>query len=262
MVDFLFKECYSVDDLVEIVSLLRSENGCPWDKEQTHKSIRKDFIEEVCEVCEAIDEDDSDMLREELGDVLLQVVFHTGIETEAGNFTLDDVADGICKKLILRHPHVFGDIKVSNTSEVLENWNNIKQVEKKQSSYTDTLLSVPKTLPALMKAQKIGSRAKRANMDFPDAQAALECLECEINELKDAYTSGDKERICDEMGDVLFSAVNTARHMGVDSEECLEMSCAKFVRRFAKTEEMVRLDGKDMTSLSIDELDAYWKKAK
>ena len=128
MVDFLFKECYSVDDLVEIVSLLRSENGCPWDKEQTHKSIRKDFIEEVCEVCEAIDEDDSDMLREELGDVLLQVVFHTGIETEAGNFTLDDVADGICKKLILRHPHVFGDIKVSNTSEVLENWNNIKQV--------------------------------------------------------------------------------------------------------------------------------------
>ena len=262
MVDFEFREKYSSDDLVSVVRLLRSENGCPWDKEQTHASIRKDFIEEVCEVCEAIDEENPDMLREELGDVLLQVVFHSQIEAEKGVFDLGDVADGICKKLILRHPHVFGDVHVESSAEVLTNWNNIKQTEKKQDSFTDTLTSVPKTLPALMKAQKIGSRARRANMDFADAEAALRCMEEEISELREAYASGDADRIADELGDVLFSAVNTARHMNADAEECLEKACSKFVSRFSKAEELIRLDGKAMTSLSIDELDAYWKKAK
>ena len=166
MVNFQQKDFYSIDDLQEIVKLLRSENGCPWDKEQTHKSIKSDFIEEVCEAIEAIDLEDSDLLREELGDVLLQVVFHCQIERENGNFKFEDVCNEVCKKLIVRHPHVFGDVLVNNTDDVLKNWDSIKKETKGQESYTDTLKSVAKSLPALMRAQKVGKRAMRAGMDF------------------------------------------------------------------------------------------------
>lgn len=258
--DFEFKKCYNIDDLINIMRILRSENGCPWDREQDHHSIRKDFIEEVYEAVEAIDLEDTELLREELGDVLLQVVFHSRIEEEKGSFKFDDVVNEVCQKLIIRHPHVFGDVSVNNSEDVLKNWNNIKQETKGQETYTETLESVCTTLPALMRAQKIGQRAKRAGMDFENVQAALDALESEISELKKAIA--EQSNIEEELGDVLFSAVNVSRLCGIDAEEALSRSADKFVDRFRKTEELTRFDGIDMKSLNIDQLDAYWRKAK
>lgn len=260
--DFRFKDKYDINDLLEIMHILRSDNGCPWDREQDHKSIRKDFLEETYEVVEAIDTEDSELLLEELGDVLLQVVFHSRIEEEKGGFDFGDVADGICQKLIVRHPHVFGDVTAETSSEVLKNWNNIKQQTKGQETYSETLESVCTALPALMRAQKIGQRAGRAGMDFKNALQVLDCLESEIAELKEAMEKGSAENIRDELGDVLFSCVNLARHLDCDAEEALTQSADKFVRRFKDAENLIRCDGADMKSLNIDELDAYWQKAK
>ena len=258
--DFEFKEKYDIGDMLNIMAILRSENGCPWDKEQDHHSIRKDFIEEVYEAVEAIDLEDTELLREELGDVLLQVVFHSRIEEEKDSFDFDDVVNEVCQKLVIRHPHVFGTVKVKDSTEVLSNWNDIKQETKGQETYTDTLRSVCSTLPALMRAQKLGTRAKRAGMDFAGVNEALDALEGEIAELKAAIADGTN--IEEEMGDVLFSAVNVSRLLKIDAEEALTRSSDKFVDRFAKTEELVRCDGADMRTLNIDELDAYWRKAK
>lgn len=260
--DFKFKEKYDINDMLEIMRLLRSENGCPWDKEQTHKSIRKDFIEETYEVVEAIDREDAALLREELGDVLLQVVFHSRIEEEKGSFDFGDVVNEVCQKLVIRHPHVFGDVTADTSEEVLKNWNNIKQQTKGQETYSETLESVCTALPALMRAQKVGQRAKRAGMDFKDAAQVMECLESEIAELKEAVSDGNKENIQDELGDVLFSCVNLARHLDCDAEETLTRSAEKFISRFKKAENLIRCDGIDMRSLNIDELDVYWRKAK
>ena len=258
--DFKFKEKYNIDDMLEIMKILRSENGCPCDREQDHHSIRKDFIEEVYEAIEAIDTEDTELLREELGDVLLQVVFHARIEEENNTFDFSDVVNDVCQKLIIRHPHVFGDVSVNNTDEVLKNWNNIKQETKGQETYTETLESVCSALPALMRAQKLGQRAKRAGMDFADINGAIEALESEIAELKKAIS--ENSNIKEELGDVLFSAVNVSRICGIDAEEALSGSSDKFIGRFRKTEELVRFDGIDMKSLNIDELDVYWRKAK
>ena len=214
MVDYQQKDHYSIGDLLDIVRLLRGEGGCPWDREQTHQSIRSDLIEETCEVIEAIDLEDTALLREELGDVLLQVVFHCRIEEETSNFTFDDVCDEVCKKLIIRHPHVFGDVKADNTDQVLKNWDAIKMKTKGQETYTDTLNSVAKSLPALMRAQKVGKRAMRAGMDFRCAEDAIACINAEKSELDKAVAAGDKENIEEEIGDLLFSCVNAARHLG------------------------------------------------
>lgn len=260
--DFQFKEKYDINDLLEIMRILRSENGCPWDREQDHKSIRKDFLEETYEVVEAIDTEDSELLLEELGDVLLQVVFHSRIEEEKGGFDFGDVADGICQKLIVRHPHVFGDVTAETSGEVLKNWNNIKQQTKGQETYSETLESVCTALPALMRAQKVGQRAKRAGMDFKDVSQVIECLESEIAELKEAMAENDSGHISEELGDVLFSCVNLARHLDCDAEESLTRSTDKFMKRFKETENLIRFDGIDMRSLNIDELDVYWRKAK
>lgn len=260
--DFKFKDRYDINDMLEIMRILRSENGCPWDREQTHKSIRKDFLEEVYEVVEAIDLEDTALLREELGDVLLQVVFHSRIEEEKDSFDFGDVVNEVCQKLVTRHPHVFGDVKAGNTEEALKNWNNVKQVTKGQETYSETLESVCTALPALMRAQKIGQRAKRAGMDFADVNAVLDCLEGEIAELKAAINGGNSGDVKDELGDVLFSCTNLARHLDCDAEEALTMSAVKFTKRFKATEELIRCDGIDMRSLNIDTLDAYWQKAK
>lgn len=258
---FNFKDRYNVDDLRLVVKVLRSENGCPWDKVQTHETLKKDFLEEVYEVIEAIDANSVPMLREELGDVLLQVVFHADIEEDAGAFNLDDVADEVCKKLIERHPHVFGELSLETPEEVLKSWDSIKK-EKKQQSFTDTLNAVPKVFPALMRAQKLGKRASRAGMDFTDANGAFDSLRSEVSEAEAAVISGDTQAIAEELGDILFSCVNVARLSGLDAEELLTASSNKFINRFSAVEDMVRQDGKEMTSLSIDELDSYWKKAK
>lgn len=259
---FVSKETYNINDLLEIMRILRSPTGCPWDMEQTHQSIRKDFIEEVYEAIEAIDLNDTDLLREELGDVLLQIAFHCQIENEKNNFCFDDICDELCKKLIIRHPHVFGEVTVSDSGEVLKNWDNIKKQTKGQKTYTDTLISVAKSLPALMRAQKLGKRAMRAGMDFKTKEEAFDCIKLETTELEEAIKSGDTAQIEEEFGDLLFSCVNTARHLDIDAEEALTKASEKFIKRFAETEKLAMQSGADMKSLSIDELDVYWRQAK
>lgn len=259
---FNFKNNYNIDDLVEIVKVLRSENGCPWDKQQSHESIKPSLIEEAYEVIEAIDMKSPEMLREELGDLLLQVVFHCQLETEKDSFNFENVCDEICKKLIIRHPHVFSDVTVSDCNEVLNNWESIKQHTKGQTTYTETLKSVPKTFPALMKAQKIGKRAAKSGMDFESLSDALAKLKSEISELDEAVRSGNTEDMKEELGDVLFSCTNVARKIDADAEQLLTDATEKFISRFEKTESLVRLQEIDMKSLSIEELDAFWDQAK
>ncbi len=262
MVDFKFKDFYNIDDLVEIVKLLRSPDGCPWDIEQTHSSIRMDFIEEVYEAVEAIDNDDPELLREELGDVLLQVVFHTQIEREKGVFDFNAVCDEVCKKMITRHPHVFGEAKVANMNELLKNWEAIKQASKGQSTYTETLESVAVSLPALLRAQKVGKRAAKSGMDFADAQAAVKNIYGELDELSEAVSSDNKELISDELGDVLFSCVNAARKLGLNSEECLTAATDKFIRRFSAVEKIIKSHGKTMDDYSTEQMDEIWNNIK
>lgn len=256
------KERYTIEDLRSILMQLRGENGCPWDREQTHESIRKDFLEEVYEAVEAIDLGDPVLLREELGDVLLQVAFHAQIEEEQSRFTFDDVCDEVCRKLIIRHPHVFGDVQVENTEEVLKNWDAIKKETKGQETYTDTLHAVAKSLPALMRAQKLGKRAARAGMDFRTGADAFSCIRAETEELAEAMQNGSQKQIEEEFGDLLFSCVNTARHLGIDAEEALTAASEKFIRRFARTEALLRAEELDMAQLPIEELDRYWAQAK
>lgn len=262
MVEYQQKDNYSIGDLLDIVRLLRSEGGCPWDREQTHDSIRSEFLEETCEVLEAIDLKDTALLREELGDVLLQVVFHSRIEEEQNSFTFDEVCDEVCKKLIIRHPHVFGEVKADTSDEVLKNWDSIKMKTKGQETYTDTLTSVANTLPALMRAQKVGKRAMRAGMDFRCADDAVACIAAEKAELDKAIANGDDVNIEEELGDLLFSCVNAARHLCIDAEQALKASTDKFIKRFSITEQLVKNDSLDMKELPIETLDIYWDKAK
>lgn len=259
---FVFKDKYNINDLVEIVSILRSENGCPWDKVQTHESIRKDFIEEVYEVIEAIDLKDTDLLKEELGDVLLNTVFHAQIETENKNFTFDDVCNDICQKMIVRHPHVFGEVSADTPEKVLNNWDKIKMNTKGQTTYTETLESVAKSLPALMRAEKVGKRASKANFDFPNVDETFKSVQSELEELKQAIDSNDQANIYEEFGDLLFACTNLARKLGIDSERALYDATDKFTSRFSKVEELSRSNGNDIKSLDISQLDAVWQKAK
>ncbi len=260
MIDSWKKERYGFDDLVGIMKLLRSENGCPWDLGQTHESIRRNFLEEAYEAVEAIDDHDSAHLCEELGDVMLQVVFHAQIEKDAGGFDISDVTDGICRKLILRHPHIFGDVNVKDADEVLRNWDEIKKVEKGQKSHSDTLSAVAKSLPALIRAEKIQHKAAKAGFDWPDIKGALSKLSEETTELLEAVEGhGDAK---DELGDVLFSAVNVARFLDADPEEALMQACEKFIRRFRHVEERVFMDGKKLEELSLDKMDKLWDESK
>ncbi len=259
---FKQKQSYGIEDLREIMRVLRSESGCPWDREQTHASIRKDFIEETYEAIEAIDQNDPAMLREELGDVLLQIVFHTQMEEEAGTFSFDDVVDEICKKLIIRHPHVFGDAQVSDVSDVLDQWTRIKQETKGQTTASETLDAVPKQLPALMRAQKVQGRAKKAGFDYPDATMAFDDLKSEVIELSAAMDAQDADNIKEELGDVLFAAVNVARLCGEDAEETLTGSCNKFIARFKHVEALAAAERVDLKTASVETLLALWKKAK
>ncbi len=260
MVDFIQKNRYGINDLIRIVSILRAPGGCPWDGEQTHVSLRRELMEESCEVIEAINEEDPDHLKEELGDVLLQVVFHADIEREAGRFDLDDVADGICKKLIYRHPHVFGDVQVSGSDEVLVNWDALKRVEKGQETYTDTLNAVAKSLPALWRAEKVQKKAKKAGFDWSDASGAVDKLSEELDELKEAMAQGTN--VHEELGDLLFAAVNVSRFVKADPEEVLTSATEKFISRFAKVEELAKAQGQDMAQMSLDQLDKLWEEAK
>ncbi|MCI5705004.1 nucleoside triphosphate pyrophosphohydrolase [Candidatus Pseudoscillospira sp. SGI.172] len=260
MIDFVKKDSYSLNDLEHIVSILRAPGGCPWDGEQTHESLRRGMLEESYEVVEAIDEGSASHLKEELGDVLLQVVFHADIEKDAGRFTLDDVADGICKKLIFRHPHVFGDVSVSGSDEVLVNWEVLKREEKGQETYSDTLRSVARSLPALWRAEKVQKKAKKAGFDWPDASGAMDKLSEELEELKQAVT--ENSNVAEELGDLLFAAVNVSRFIKADPEETLTAATDKFISRFEKVERLAAQTGQDMAELPLEELDKLWEEAK
>jgi len=262
MVEFNFKDRYAFDDLVEIMSLLRAPGGCPWDAEQTHESIRSSFIEETYEAIEAINKKDRDLLCEELGDVMLQVVFHAQIEKEKNSFDINDVCDGICKKLIERHPHVFSNVTVNGSDDVLNNWDTIKRKSKGQKTQGSSMEKIPKELPALMRAQKIQGKAKKDGFDWPEIDGAYAALSSEIEELKNAVQSGVADDIKDEMGDVLFSAVNVSRFLGIDAEEALTVSNDKFISRYLKVEKLAKQRNIDMKESTLEELDKLWDEAK
>ena len=260
MVDFEKKDKYNFDDLLRIMEILRAPDGCMWDREQDHQSIRRNFIEETYEVCEAIDEQDTEHLKEELGDVLLQVVFHTQMEKEKGVFDIGDVSDGICKKLIYRHPHIFGSVEVCSSEEILRNWDELKRKEKHQETDTSALESVAKSLPGLIRAEKLQKKAAKVGFDWENAQGALEKVEEELDEVKQAMAgSGDPE---EEIGDLLFAAVNVARHLKVDPEGAMEKTCNKFIRRFADMEQQAKEENKVLSDLPLAELDALWNRSK
>ncbi len=260
--DFKEKDNYNFDDLIEIVKILRSPNGCPWDREQTHKSIRSNLIEETYEAVEAIDTDDTSLLKEELGDVLLQVALHSEIESEKNSFDIQDVCDGICKKLIIRHPHVFGSVEADTTEQVLKNWDAIKMKTKSQKSQTQAMNSVSKALPSLMRSTKIQQKAAKAGFDWDSVEGAFDKLSEECEELKSAIKSGNAENQREELGDVLFSAVNVARFLGIDSEHALYDSCDKFIDRFSKVEALAAQRGIDMKNALLEELDSLWDEVK
>nr|WP_297173711.1 nucleoside triphosphate pyrophosphohydrolase [uncultured Agathobaculum sp.] len=260
MVDFQQKEKYNFNDLLRIMEILRAPDGCMWDREQDHHSIRRNFIEETYEVCEAIDEQDTEHLKEELGDVLLQVVFHTQMEKEKGTFDIEDVADGICKKLIYRHPHIFGSVEVGSSEEILRNWDELKRREKHQESDTDTLKSVAKSLPGLIRAEKLQKKAAKVGFDWDGPQGALDKIGEELDEVsRAARGDGDAE---EEIGDLLFAAVNAARHLKVDPERAIEKTCDKFIRRFADMEQQAGEENRALSDLSLTDLDTLWNKAK
>ena len=260
MINFIEKDSYSFDDLVEIVSVLRSEQGCPWDREQTHESIRQNFIEEVYEAVEAIDTNDMPLLREELGDVLLQIVLHAQIESEQNTFNIQAVCDEVCKKLIVRHPHVFGTTKVESTNEVLSNWDEIKKQTKGQKTETDVVNAVAKSLPSLMRAQKVQKRAAKCGFDWSDAFSAFEKIEEETKELHEAIVCETNPE--EEVGDLLFAVVNVARHLHIDAEYALGQAVNKFIQRFSQVESRVRDRGKRMEDLTLEQLDSVWDEIK
>lgn len=262
MTDFEFKDSYDVRDLVEIMRILRAPGGCPWDAEQTHESIKKNLIEETYEVIEAINKNDKELLCEELGDLLMQVVFHAQMERESGEFDFDAVSDGVCKKLIERHPHVFGEVSISGVDDVLTNWDAIKRKSKGQKSTTESMLSVPRELPALMRATKLQKKAADVGFDWDDVSGALDKLEEEISELRQAIDNKDSANISEELGDVLFSAVNVSRFVKADAEEALTASSDKFLSRFTEVEKLAKERNIDMKSAGIDELDKLWDEAK
>lgn len=251
---------YDFYDLVEIMKLLRGEGGCPWDREQDHKSIRKDFIEETYEVIEAIDTENSTLLREELGDVMLQVVFHAEIADEEGDFAIGDVTTEVCRKLIHRHPHIFGDVIAKTSEEVLNNWDVIKSEEKSRITVTDKLTAIPHMLPALMRAQKVGKKASM--LDFPDTESVMDKVSEELVEVSDAIAEGENEHIKEEIGDLLLSITSLCRKVGVDAEEALSEATDKFIGRFETVENAVLSRGKALSDYSLTELNGIWDKIK
>ncbi len=260
--DFKRKDRYTIDDLLDIMRILRSPGGCPWDQEQTHQSIRNCLIEETYEAIEAIDNSDPELLKEELGDVLLQVLFHSQLESEADSFDFSDVVDGIAKKMVVRHPHVFGDTVVSNSDEVLVNWDVIKKETKNQTTQTEVLQSVSKSLPSLMRSAKVQHKAAKVGFDWPDISGALDKVEEETRELKEAIASGSQDDRMEELGDLLFSAVNVSRFLNIEPEQALSLSCDKFISRFQKMEQLAKERGVDMNSSTLDGLNLLWNEAK
>lgn len=257
VLDFLCKESYDLRDFVALVSYLRSPRGCPWDQVQTHESIRRNFLEETYEACEAIDAGDLVHMREELGDVLMQVLFHTDIEREAGHFDIDDVADAACKKLVYRHPHVF-----RRDEPDAPDWDTMKQRERAQTTTAEAMDSVARSLPALWRCDKIQAKAAKTGFEWPDIHAALDKVDEETRELRAAVASGDTEAIGDELGDLLFAAVKVARFAGIDPEQAAHAACEKFIRRFSAMETAAANDGTALEQCTLEQMLTLWQQAK
>ncbi|MFF2094408.1 nucleoside triphosphate pyrophosphohydrolase [Paenibacillus sp. NPDC058174] len=256
----------SFDRLHEIVAILRSPEGCPWDREQTHQSIRKNFIEELYEALEAIDNDDPDGMREEFGDVVLQVMLHSQMEEENGAFSVYDVIESLNEKLIFRHPHVFGDRNANNADEALGNWEQMKAEEKKRNgsdqSRKSQLDGIPADLPALMKAYALQKKAAKVGFDWDELGPVLSKVEEELAELREAVGTGDAEEQAGELGDLLFAVVNASRFIKADPEEALSRTNAKFKKRFSYIEEQLRINGKTFDQTDLTEMDRWWEEAK
>ena len=256
------KKDFTFEEFNGIISTLRSEGGCPWDREQTHDSIKRNLIEEAYEAVEALDSGDKMKFADELGDVLLQVVFHSQIGKENGTFTISDVINLVSEKMISRHTHIFGDDKADTSDEVLDTWEKNKIKEKGLSSYTDSLNDVCKYLPSLIYAQKIQKKASKAGMDWNDAKDALLKIAEETEEINKAMEENDALQVEEEIGDLLFSVVNVSRLLKIDAEEALKKSTQKFIKRFSLVEEETKRQEKDMTDMSLCELDEIWDKVK
>lgn len=263
-----YEELYSVKNnegdalkrLAQIVKILRAE--CPWDRDQTHESLTKCMIEEAYEAVEAIQNRDADNLREELGDVLLQVVFHSGLAEEENSFSLTDVINDECEKMIRRHPHIFLEENAKTIDKALEKWENMKSKEHRELRYTNRLENVPKAMPALIRSFKVQSRAAKIGFDWPDADGAFEKIREELTELLEAYEEGDGAHIFEELGDLLFSVVNVSRFLDVDSEDALHRATAKFIGRFDYMEELAQSRGQDLGEMTLEEMDNLWQEAK
>lgn len=245
-------------DLVDIMSRLRAPDGCPWDREQTYKDIAAHTLEETYEVLAAIDREDYDHLREELGDLLLQVLFYSQIAREEGRFDIDDVIEEISKKLIHRHPHVFGEDKVKGSGEVVERWEQLKKEEGKKS----VVGGVPAALPSLLKAFRLGEKTARVGFDWPDAEGILGKVEEEAHELHEARKRGDRDNIDHEYGDLLFTLANLGRFLKIDAEGALRRASDRFIARFRWMEEEAAKGGRELKSLSPEEWNELWEKAK
>ena len=248
------------DELVQIMARLRAPGGCPWDREQTHQSIRKYVIEEAYEVAEAIDRDEPRELCAELGDLLLQVVFHAQMARESGRFAIDDVCRAVVEKMQRRHPHVFGDVAVDGSAEVVRNWEAIKAVER--GADASAIDGVPRVMPALQRAERIGDKASRVGFDWPDAAAVLAKVDEERAELDEALAGGSRERIESELGDLLLATANLARKLDIEPERALSGALDRFERRFRWVESTARTEQRDLAAMSADELDRRWEQAK
>lgn len=252
------KEKYTIDDLIAIMERLRQPDGCPWDKVQTHQSIKKSMIEETYEAIDALDFGDDKAFANELGDVLLQVVFHAQIARERGAFDFSDVVTEICTKLITRHTHVFGEDNAGNEEEALTNWEKNKKKEKAIATYTGVLKDVPQYLPALMRAEKVQKKARGFGFDWDNIDDVYKKVYEETEELRGAQAENDEAHIREEYGDLLFSVVNLGRFLGTDPETALTGATNKFVSRFEKLEELANKKGLDIAKMTISELDELW----
>lgn len=250
--------------MVEIMKRLRAPEGCPWDREQTAESLKPYLVEEVYEVLDALEKDDAEELCSELGDLLLQIVFHAQVAAERGLFTIDDVIAAIVEKMIRRHPHVFGDVTVADTSEVLKNWSRIKSAERKSEEGADhsALAGLPRSLPALIRAQRIGEKAARAGLDWPSASEVLAKVAEELKELTEAFRKGSVEAAEEELGDLLFALASFARLSGLSAELALRRAVDKFESRFRKLEQTLAAEGKEILELEAEELETRWQEAK
>ena len=252
---------YSFADFVDIIAMLRGENGCPWDREQTYKTMKNTILEESYETIDACDAG-GEKLADELGDLLLQIVLTAQIASESGEFDINDVIDCISKKMIHRHPHVFGNVKAETAEEVLVNWDKIKREDKKDSSVTKSLKDITKTLPSVLKAHKVQSRAAKVGFDWDNTEDVLNKVYEEYCELKAAYENRDSDNTHEELGDLMFSVINLSRFLKINPELALNDSTEKFISRFEKIEKAANSEGKKVEDMTFEEMDALWEKVK